>query len=480
MSKIKKILFISFLIPVMGLKAAVVAVIDSGVDGEHEALKGNMWVNPLERDDGWDEDRNGYQDDLFGWNFVEDNPKIIDRSLIGAFSEWGPRFYRLQSKILLHKGSREEKLKMIKEMRAMLEDKKRAKEIGQFGTFIHGTHVASVAARKNFLDPVLLSKLPHFSANKILAVKILPTGIDLAAHREMGAGEVETRSLRLKIIKGLLGMAAKIQTKSLQEVAYYVGQHGVEVANGSFGISWKQVEKIVARMFKIIFFRAPKEAELVELRDHFFGLLDAGGKRMLDLAPDTLFVFAAGNNASDNDTIPAHPANLRRPNTLTVAATLGHESLAVFSNYGGQNVDIAAPGVAILGAVPGGGDLPLSGTSMATPIVAATAAQMRDVNPNLSPLSTKRLLMGTVDLKAFLKGKVLSGGILNGMRAKLAAYFSISMPIREAISLSRLTILDDGEELKGHHHTEEKVDIPRATAVMASPPSFYLKEEGLP
>jgi len=52
-------------------KTVVVAVIDSGIDIEHEDLAANIWVNPGEiPDNGIDDDKNGYIDDVHGWNFI--------------------------------------------------------------------------------------------------------------------------------------------------------------------------------------------------------------------------------------------------------------------------------------------------------------------------------------------------------------------------------------------------------------------------
>ncbi|MBS7333897.1 MAG: S8 family serine peptidase [Weeksellaceae bacterium] len=48
----------------------VVAVLDSGVEVTHEDLKDNVWVNPKEKKDGKDNDKNGYIDDIHGWNFI--------------------------------------------------------------------------------------------------------------------------------------------------------------------------------------------------------------------------------------------------------------------------------------------------------------------------------------------------------------------------------------------------------------------------
>lgn len=52
-------------------RTVVVAVIDSGVDIEHEDLKDNLWVNEDEiPGNGQDDDKNGYADDIHGWNFI--------------------------------------------------------------------------------------------------------------------------------------------------------------------------------------------------------------------------------------------------------------------------------------------------------------------------------------------------------------------------------------------------------------------------
>src|ERR1700739_3342586 len=49
----------------------IVGVIDSGVDFNHEDLKDIMWVNPKEiAGNGIDDDKNGYIDDIHGWNFL--------------------------------------------------------------------------------------------------------------------------------------------------------------------------------------------------------------------------------------------------------------------------------------------------------------------------------------------------------------------------------------------------------------------------
>ena len=52
-------------------RAVTVAVIDSGIDIDHEDLKSIIWVNEDEiAGNGIDDDKNGYIDDVHGWNFI--------------------------------------------------------------------------------------------------------------------------------------------------------------------------------------------------------------------------------------------------------------------------------------------------------------------------------------------------------------------------------------------------------------------------
>lgn len=62
-----------------GNKKIIVAIIDTGMDMDHPALKNNLWVNPKEiPDNKIDDDKNGYIDDIHGWNFVSNNNKPFD------------------------------------------------------------------------------------------------------------------------------------------------------------------------------------------------------------------------------------------------------------------------------------------------------------------------------------------------------------------------------------------------------------------
>lgn len=136
-------------------------------------------------------------------------------------------------------------------------------------------------------------------------------------------------------------------------------------------------------------------------------------------APDTLFVFAAGNDGTDNDD-PAtafFPCNLNEPNVVCVAATNQDDTLRPTSNFGSQSVDLAAPGQNILtakiGTNPATDFLFSSGTSLASPIVAGAAAVYRSLYPQATAVETRDALLAGVDALPSLAGKVESGGRLN-------------------------------------------------------------------
>ena len=163
---------------------------------------------------------------------------------------------------------------------------------------------------------------------------------------------------------------------------------------------------------------------------------------MVNAAPKTLFVFASGNDGMNNDIYPTSPTNIDADNVISVGATYKYDFIAPFSNYGIKTVDVAAPGMLIKSQIPGNEYLEVSGTSQAAPYVANIAAQIKDINPALLPKEIKRIIMGTVDEKEFLKEKVKSNGIVNMDRASYAAKISLTTDISSAIKEARITIAD--------------------------------------
>ena len=129
-----------------------------------------------------------------------------------------------------------------------------------------------------------------------------------------------------------------------------------------------------------------------------------------------LFVAAAGNSHLDLDQTPSYPASYEVPSILSVAATDDRDSLASFSNYGANSVDIAAPGVTILSTYFGSRYALISGTSMACPMVAGAAALILGETPSIGPLDIKGLLLAGADHPPGIANRVRSGR-LNAFRA---------------------------------------------------------------
>lgn len=104
-------------------------------------------------------------------------------------------------------------------------------------------------------------------------------------------------------------------------------------------------------------------------------------KRALDVAKrnGVLVVAAAGNDGSKKQQYPASVADV-----MAVAATRqDNQALAAFSNRGGW-VDVAAPGVQLVGPLPGARFARWSGTSVSAPLVAGQAALLRGMGPSVA------------------------------------------------------------------------------------------------
>lgn len=133
--------------------------------------------------------------------------------------------------------------------------------------------------------------------------------------------------------------------------------------------------------------------------------------------PNTLYVIAAGNDNINNDATPYGPCALPAANVLCVGASDENDRKASFSNYGAQSVDVFAPGTAILSTYIGPAYSYLQGTSMASPNTAGVAALVLSARPGMTALDIKSAIMASVDLKADLTGRAVTGGRVNAERA---------------------------------------------------------------
>ena len=126
-----------------------------------------------------------------------------------------------------------------------------------------------------------------------------------------------------------------------------------------------------------------------------------------------LFIAAAGNDGSNNDSAPSYPASYDVANVVAVAASGNTDVMANFSNYGRTKVALMAPGENIVSSVIGGKYDSYSGTSMATPHVSGAAALLLSKEPSLTPTQVKDRLMATSDKIRTYRTKIKSSGRLN-------------------------------------------------------------------
>ena len=142
-------------------------------------------------------------------------------------------------------------------------------------------------------------------------------------------------------------------------------------------------------------------------------------KDAVDYAQDhkTLLVVAAGNNGENINKSPEYPASYDNGNILTVAASTAGDTLASFSNFGSEDVDVAAPGSDIFSTYLGGGYKTLSGTSMAAPLASGLASMLRKQASNATPGDLRKAIAKKVDKPSALKGKVVYDGRVNAAKA---------------------------------------------------------------
>jgi len=108
-----------------------------------------------------------------------------------------------------------------------------------------------------------------------------------------------------------------------------------------------------------------------------------------------IFVMAAGNDGKNNDSRPTFPANANFENTITVAASNATDAKPSWSNFGRATVDLSAPGDAIMSTLPGNKYQNLSGTSMATPLVAGLVALLKAQDESLTGAQAKAIMQIT-------------------------------------------------------------------------------------
>lgn len=406
----------------------IVGVVDSGVDIEHEDLKSVVWTNKKEiAGNGIDDDKNGYIDDIHGWNFLGNaGNENLEMTRILKKGDDGSAIYRnakaeydeKYQKALEDKQQVDFLLSTNKSIQTFLKkDEYTLEELQAIVTFDEGLNRS-----KQIMAQVIGQAGPKFNSEIEGFRKYVYDQLDFNLNKEFDGrkavgdnpddlndkkygnnivyGPDKEEALHGTHVAGIIaqtrnnklggdGIANRVEIMAIRAVPNgdeydkdialairYAVDNGAKVINGSFGKSYSPHKQWVYDAIKY----AQKK--------------------------DVLFVHAAGNegNNIDLEKNPNFPNDSQdnktefANNVLTVGAlnyTYGEDVVAPFSNYGSFNVDVFAPGMEIYATVPNNKYKYEQGTSMASPNVAGVAALIRSYYPTLSAAQVKQILMNS-------------------------------------------------------------------------------------
>ena len=438
-------------------KTVIVAVIDSGVDTTHEDLKAILWKNPKEiPGNGIDDDKNGYIDDVYGWNFLggRDGKSVEQDSYeaarvyhkfkskfdgkeidIATLSKEDAAEYEMWKRskkeivgdtksgtleLLFLKRAYNSALKSDSILRkAMGKDKYTGKELGEFTPTEADAKKAKTA---------LYGLMAGNDAMETTNEEFLEGFGDYVSGEEKkaDAGNTPPKDYRGDIVKDNYSDFNDKFYGNPDVMASNKGAlHGTHVS-GIIAASRKNGMGMdgIADNVKIMMLRAVPDGDEhdkdialairyaadngAQVINMSFGKSFSPEKQWVDDAvkyaetKGVLLIHAAGNDAKNLDTSYNFPTPIfqadgkRAPNWITVGASGDPKAgglTASFSNYGKKEVDVFAPGVKIYSTVPGGNTYQnLQGTSMASPVVAGLAAFLLEYYPALSPAQVKMVI----------------------------------------------------------------------------------------
>ena len=428
----------------------IVAVIDGGVDPEHEDLKDVMWTNPGEiPGNGKDDDGNGYVDDVHGWNFIGGkdgkNVHYDQLEITRLYKVYHKKFKNADPSSLSKK---DRKLyDKYKEMEEEIEKERSESESNAafYGGILHAIEQVLEAAGTENPTMEDLQKLEAADDNMANAIQIVTgmvsEGQNVAETKKQLQGAVDYFSSRAKYyynpdieVRGIVG-----DDYSNSYERYYGNNdvkgpdasHGTHVAGliaasrnngiGMDGIA-DHVKIMAVRcvpdgderdkdVANSIIYAVDNGASIINMS---FGKGYAWDKKAVDKAVkyamknDVLLVHAAGNSSQNNDLMDNFPNDrfekkgLFGPryakNWMEIGALSwkgGEDAVASFSNYGKKNVDLFSPGYQVYSTTPDNGYESMSGTSMAAPVAAGVAAVIRSYYPDLSAQQVRDILMST-------------------------------------------------------------------------------------
>jgi subtilisin family serine protease len=446
-------------------KTIIVGVLDSGVDFEHEDLKNVMWTNPGEiANNGIDDDKNGYIDDIHGWNFIggKDGKNVSDDNL-----EMTRLIRKLKSK---YEGkteidfkNKEEKveLKLYEEIKAEYSKTKAQFDGGynQLKFLIEGFEMLTKKINsdqgKSQITSIELEKFNPANKNdstiKTVALSMVKRS---GSNLEETIGGLKAAFEQYKSYVEC-GLNEAFDPRSIVGDDYsnsnerYYGNndcngpdsfHGTHVAgiiaasrNNGIGMDGIAADvKIMAvrcvpagderdkDVANAIRYAVDNGAKILNMS---FGKRFSWDKKVVDDAvkyaekKGVLLIHAAGNDNADIDIVNHYPCkkfenNSKAENFMDIGALSWKREtkiVAPFSNYGKNTVDVFAPGVEIYSTVPKNGYKDASGTSMAAPVTAGVAAVLKSYYPNLSPKLLKKILIES-SLKNYKNKKVIKPG----------------------------------------------------------------------
>ena len=423
-------------------KKVIVAVIDSGIDIDHEDLDDVIWTNKDEiPNNGKDDDKNGYVDDVHGWNFLGDgyNEQLEFVRIIATGNTSHPEYAAAKAEyekeyekwlgrktqyeqiyqqiktadetLAKHFGKKDYTKKEVADIKTEDQALAQAQQIANY-MFSNGMDSMGDAVKEIEDGLESINDRLNYNLNKELKGRVTGDNPDDMSTKYYGNGNVkpvkksESHGTHVAGIiaaernngKGANGVANNVEIMSIRTVPNgdeydkdvalairYAVDNGAQVINGSFGKSFSTHSDWV--------------------RDAIAYASDN----------DVIFVHAAGNDSKDVDTEPNFPDDnvngVEVSNTYirvgALAPKYGSGMIAGFSNYGKNNVDVFAPGASVYSTTPENEYKTKGGTSMAAPGVAGIAALIRSYYPNLSAAQVKQIIM---DSGLALKTKVIVGG----------------------------------------------------------------------
>ncbi|MFV9551812.1 S8 family peptidase [Algibacter sp. PT7-4] len=423
-------------------KKIIVAVIDSGIDIDHEDLNDVIWTNKGEiPGNGIDDDKNGYVDDIHGWNFLGEgyNEQLEFVRILASGDTNNPDYAKAKAeydteyqKWLGRKTQYEQIFQQIKtaddaltkhfgkndytkeEVSAIKTEDEGLAQAQQVANFMFSNGMDSLADAKKEISGALesINDRLNYNLNKDLKGRVTGDNPDDMSTKYYGDGNVkpvkktESHGTHVAGIiaaernngKGANGVANNVEIMSIRAVPNgdeydkdvalairYAVDNGASVINGSFGKSYSTHSDWV------------REA------------ITYASKK------NVVFVHAAGNDSKDVDTEPNFPDDNINGQEISetyirvgaLAPKYGSNMVAGFSNYGKKNVDIFAPGASVYSTTPENEYDTKGGTSMAAPGVAGIAALIRSYYPSLSAAQVKQVIM---DSGLAINTKVIVGG----------------------------------------------------------------------